>query len=391
MYTDGQPHELGFFDPVYEDIAVTPENYQEEEAKGLWFYVAGIKILVGMRSIRFYYETDEGILLKSDTVPVLYYGPKGEPGEQGPRAPQYFGLFKPASPEEGDWYLDAATGYVQEYRSGAWHNLDYESNSSKYMAAINDAMGSLQLSDETLPMVKAMTAWINNLTANYAFIYKLFTKKITLQEGGIFKSSNYNGTANNRQRIENIPEGTKVVLDNNGTVGIAIDSDGHLDAVDMNATGGRFKNVAVEGSFVSTRGIRFQNSIYENDISVLELGRLLADLKEIIYDGVGDDTAKRLICKGQIRVKIGNIFYHVQFSSCNYHVFQVPTGATLQFNSYECYGGVVDGALVDSSFYINYSGIYYPMEGVKETASMTVTIGGTSYKTFNEIKFEFYF
>lgn len=191
MYTDGQPHELGFFDPAYEDIAVTPENYQEEEAKGLWFYVAGIKILVGMRSIRFYYETDEGILLKSDTVPVLYYGPKGEPGEQGPRAPQYFGLFKPASPEEGDWYLDAATGYVQEYRSGAWHNLSYESNSSKYMAAINDAMGSLQLSDETLPMVKAMTAWINNLTANYAFINNIFTKKITLAKGGEINAIDY--------------------------------------------------------------------------------------------------------------------------------------------------------------------------------------------------------
>lgn len=73
----------------------------------------------------------------------------------------------------------------------------------------------------------ANRAFINELVTSDAFIRKLAAQMITLQDGGVIKSSNYNGDIKKR----------------NGTKGFALDSDGNADFVDMHATGGVFTNI----------------------------------------------------------------------------------------------------------------------------------------------------
>lgn len=73
----------------------------------------------------------------------------------------------------------------------------------------------------------ANRAFINELVTSDAFIRKLAAQMITLQDGGVIKSSNYNGDIKKR----------------NGTKGFALDSDGNADFVDMHATGGTFTDI----------------------------------------------------------------------------------------------------------------------------------------------------
>lgn len=90
----------------------------------------------------------------------------------------------------------------------------------------------------------ANRAFINELVTSGAFIRKLAAQMITLQDGGVIKSSNYNGDIKKR----------------NGTKGFALDSDGNADFVDMHATGGTFSQVTVSGTLI----LDVKNSIPEN-------------------------------------------------------------------------------------------------------------------------------
>ncbi|MEE6208369.1 MAG: hypothetical protein VZR95_09985, partial [Alphaproteobacteria bacterium] len=75
--------------------------------------------------------------------------------------------------------------------------------------------------EQTMRKLSAVTVFCEELATKVAFINKLFTQNITMQNGGLFKSANWNGTFN--------PDTGKIT--GQGSVGWAQDSFGNLDAV----------------------------------------------------------------------------------------------------------------------------------------------------------------
>lgn len=75
--------------------------------------------------------------------------------------------------------------------------------------------------EQTMRKLSAVTVFCEELATKVAFINKLFTQNITMQNGGLFKSANWNGTFN--------PDTGKIT--GQGSVGWAQDSFGNLDVV----------------------------------------------------------------------------------------------------------------------------------------------------------------
>lgn len=201
IYTDGTKHDLEWFEDLYINQAVTPENYTEETNKGLYTYVSSLLINAGMQKIRFEYRDDDGNLLKGETVPVLYYGQKGEPGEQGAT---YKGIGHDAIGTgirtpwvEGDTYINAADGYLYNYDSAErlWTKIPSYAD-SRYNQAINDMIALSNNTGYDAEFLNVINLWVRNLTAQTALINQLFAKELTLQEGGVIKSGNYQHNGN---------------------------------------------------------------------------------------------------------------------------------------------------------------------------------------------------
>lgn len=114
------------------------------------------------------------------------------------KTPRYLGKLSalPATANEGDWFTangisGKTTGYVYEYvkviGGYEWQELTAtNANYDKLMAALPDILSLRATTDGYFGTVFAQT-----LVANDAFIDKLATRVIELQNGGIIKSSNY--------------------------------------------------------------------------------------------------------------------------------------------------------------------------------------------------------
>lgn len=280
IYTDGIKHDLEWFEDFYINQSVTPENYTEETNKGLYTYVSSLLINAGMQKIRFEYRDDDGNLLKGETVPVLYYGQKGEPGEQGA---SYKGIGHDAIGTgictpwvEGDTYINAADGYLYAYDSAErlWTKIPSYAD-SRYNQAINDMIALSNNTGYDAEFLNVINLWVRNLTAQTALINQLFAKELTLQGGGVIKSANYNGTIN--------PETGEIISP--GTEGFAIDYNGSGD----------FSNINIAGKIKATKGM--QTGQYIGQYAYQILDRNKTKVLNLLSDG---STNNRFIANVEI-------------------------------------------------------------------------------------------
>lgn len=192
--------------------------------------------------------------------------------------PMYLGMYN-RDPEglPGDWYTyngpdiitedpiyTRRTSYIYKYTqnedgSYSWTELPTTDtrNYSKYMQALPDVL-TAKMAD--LDEGYFATVFANSLIANTAFIKKLATQMIELQEGGVIKSNNYNGRINEKGEITDY-----------GDEGWAIGYDGKADIVNLNVTGGIFNDVNVEGTVKAARGLRVANNISIHNASIIDI------------------------------------------------------------------------------------------------------------------------
>lgn len=81
--------------------------------------------------------------------------------------------------------------------------------------------------EQTMRKLSAVTVFCEELATKVAFINKLFTQNITMQNGGLFKSQNWNGTFD--------PDLKKITAF--GTAGWGLDSEGQIDLVNAHISG----------------------------------------------------------------------------------------------------------------------------------------------------------
>lgn len=181
-----------------------------------------------------------------DAVITGVYGKEGDSGEQGERGAEYLGCFErndlAYASRNGklvadDFYLNSTDGYIHivtfvNESTVSWGQVSSYSD-TRYKQAMND-MIAIAGSDRSEGFMSVVNLWVKNLTAQTALIQNLFAKVMKMENGGIFKSDNYNGT------ITETKDAQGNVTDRNitsyGTQGFAMDSHGKIDIVGMNAT-----------------------------------------------------------------------------------------------------------------------------------------------------------
>ena len=177
-------------------------------------------------------------------------GVYGDEGEQGERGAEYLGCFATNADaynsREGnlvtdDFYLNSTDGYIHVVVSSEliegkikaeWVSITNYTD-TRYKQAMND-MIAIAGSDRSEGFMSVVNLWVKNLTAQTALIQNLFAKVMKMENGGIFKSDNYDGT------ITETKDAQGNVTDRNitsyGTQGFAMDSHGKMDIVGMHAT-----------------------------------------------------------------------------------------------------------------------------------------------------------
>lgn len=188
------------------------------------------------------------IVKKGELVPAKAgaKGDKGDSGEQGERGAEYLGCFerndlayasRNGNLVADDFYLNSTDGYIHIVTSVnestvSWGQVSSYSD-TRYKQAMND-MIAIAGSDRSEGFMSVVNLWVKNLTAQTALIQNLFAKVMKMENGGIFKSDNYDGT------IRETKDAQGNVTDRNitsyGTQGFAMDSHGKMDVVGMNAT-----------------------------------------------------------------------------------------------------------------------------------------------------------
>lgn len=234
IYTDGFTHSLDYFEePFYIAENVTESNFNSK--KSFLYSNQGIKILEGMKKIKFNYYSPSNQLLASDTVLVI---------REGQHQGENLGVSGtlPIGAKEGDFftYIGADTdnysyGDVVEVKDGQLEKVD--AGDQKIVESLPSALTDPSLDWEKVTEDnKPIGIFVEKLTANEAFIKVLATEILKLQQptegkGGVICSSNY--------PVENINEdGTFSQFSN---VGWAITHAGMADFANINATNGSFQ------------------------------------------------------------------------------------------------------------------------------------------------------
>ena len=96
--------------------------------------------------------------------------------------------------------------------------------------------------EQTMRKLSAVTVFCEELATKVAFISKLFTQNITMQQGGLFKSAGWNG---------HFDEDTHAI-DQDGTSGWAVDYDGNSNFNNVHAQGGEYKNIVLKDVTIQT-------------------------------------------------------------------------------------------------------------------------------------------
>lgn len=232
MFTDGQEHPTEWFDEhladVYTPVFVDESNFESEKGIGLWIRTDIYAVQDGDEKITYRYYNDDGILIRAETIPVVYNGENavvfdsddesqwaagsyiGELGFRNghfyvwdgskwalqttatiddiPPSPKYLGCYTkpPENANEDDWYLNSTNGITYKFDGAEWNAVtDYDdsANTSIFMAEMSDLCALAKNTGESL--------FLERLCANVAFIGKLFSKNIVMQSGGSIKSENY--------------------------------------------------------------------------------------------------------------------------------------------------------------------------------------------------------
>lgn len=110
--------------------------------------------------------------------------------------------------------------------------------------------------EQTMRKLSAVTVFCEELATKVAFINKLFTQNITMQNGGLFKSANWDGHLN---------EDTHVI-DQDGKSGWAIDYDGNSNFNNVHAQGGEYENIVLK-DITFQKGARLSTFIGERNLS----------------------------------------------------------------------------------------------------------------------------
>jgi len=210
----------------------------------------GVKIPYGAKQLIFRYRTPEGVIIQSETVPVLYDGAKGAKGEKGQRGASYWGTKKPDEAVYGDYYLDVNDGYIYEYSAtyNAWVKVtDY--GDFRYKQAMNDML-SVAEHAPNIQFLAVVNAWVKNLVAGTALINELFAKNIIAQNK--IASSNY-------YDAHGVPTGNGFLMD--AQTGKLFANDGIFNG-EINATKGTFNGLLKQGTnfYIATRIIIKHNS-----------------------------------------------------------------------------------------------------------------------------------
>ena len=132
--------------------------------------------------------------------------------------------------------------------------------------------------EQTMRKLSAVTVFCEELAAKVAFINKLFTQKITMQQGGLFKSANWNGTFNS--------DTGKIT--GHGSQGWAQDYYGNLDVVNMYAKKANLED-CVLGGYLWANNTPFKpcgagNIGYKDGVLTLYNGKNIASIN---HDGAG--------------------------------------------------------------------------------------------------------
>ena len=96
--------------------------------------------------------------------------------------------------------------------------------------------------EQTMRKLSAVTVFCEELATKVAFISKLFTQNITMQQGGLFKSAGWNG---------HFDEDTHAI-DQDGSSGWAVDYDGNSNFNNVHAQGGEYKNIVLKDVTIQT-------------------------------------------------------------------------------------------------------------------------------------------
>lgn len=96
--------------------------------------------------------------------------------------------------------------------------------------------------EQTMRKLSAVTVFCEELATKVAFINKLFTQNITMQQGGLFKSAGWNGHYNENTHA----------IDQDGTSGWAVDYDGNSNFNNVHAQGGEYKNIVLKDVTIRT-------------------------------------------------------------------------------------------------------------------------------------------
>ena len=232
--------------------------------KGL-YTLKPIKVSYGNRKVDLYYRSNEGVLLDTVGIPVIY------------SEPNYLGTSDliPATYTVGDWFTYNGknplnygdeiayfkTGYCYEYDGSRWVEMakeDKKVGMAVTSMLADDSTNWNEATEQNAPTVQL----IESLVANEAFIKKLATTMITLQKddhnnGGIIKSSNYNGLLNNRNEIVEY-----------GDKGWAIDYNGKADFSNGNFSGTlNCGSLQVNKKLIETGKRTYAKSTYATNIA----------------------------------------------------------------------------------------------------------------------------
>ena len=141
------------------------------------------------------------------------------------------------------------------------------------MAVLDDEIVSNDSKlEQTMRKLSAVTVFCEELATKVAFISKLFTQKITMQQGGLFKSANWNGTFNS--------DTGKIT--GHGSQGWAQDYYGNLDVVNMYAKKARLED-CVLGGYLWANNTPFKpcgagNIGYKDGVLTLYNGKNIASI-----------------------------------------------------------------------------------------------------------------
>lgn len=213
----------------------------------------------------------------------------------GKRGGMYNGTTRPSYFVKGDTYLDLNDMYLKEYDGEKWVSIPYNEG-TKYNQAMADIIAEADSTDEVM---KLANAWVANLVAGTALINQLFAKSITMQQGGIIKSGNFEAQIDSvTGEVIRDEKGLPLVLDADGepiewTQGWAVDNAGNAYFANgtfkghIEASSGTFKGTieATDGFFtgsIDSGPLKLNKNVAGSTVFTANSGEHLWDIYEAL-------------------------------------------------------------------------------------------------------------